>query len=97
MGAACDDWDASHASVRGKLQLTAACRDRVVLIPIIDHWPNGNGPVTLLGFAQMYLAGYDPSDGKTIRAVLRDDSYAHPDVVLGAYDSYGTKVVRLTE
>jgi Flp pilus assembly protein TadG len=95
MSSSCNDWDASHSYVNGRLAIVGSCRYRVVLIPIIDQWPNGRHDVTILGFAQMYLSGWDASNGKAINAIFLDDTYAHPNIALGAINDYGTKVVRI--
>jgi hypothetical protein len=97
MGSACDDWDAAHKYVNGKLQITAKCKYRVILIPIIDYWPNGRKDVTILGFAQMYLKGWDPDNDKAIDAVFLDDTYAHPGIVAGVANDYGTRIVRILD
>jgi hypothetical protein len=97
MGSSCDDWDASHSYTNGKLQIAPKCQYRVVLVPIINEWPQGNKDVTILGFAQMYIAGFDANDNGKITAIFLDDSYAHPDIVLGAVDSYGTRVARIVQ
>jgi hypothetical protein len=66
----------------------------VVLIPIIDDWPNGRGEVTILGFAQMYIMGFDDSQ-KEVEAVFLDDSYNHPNIKWGKLDQFGTRIVKL--
>ncbi len=96
-GSTCNDWATSHAYVNGKLVIGAKCQYRVVLIPIIDEWPDGRHEVTILGFAQMYIAGYNESNGKAIDAIFLDDSWSHPNITWGAIDSFGTRVVRMTK
>jgi hypothetical protein len=40
---------------------SASCSRRIFLIPVIDALGNGTSPVTILGFALVYLEGYDGS------------------------------------
>jgi hypothetical protein len=95
MSSECNDWNTAHSYDHGKLAIKAKCRYRVVLIPIIDYWPNGRKAVTILGFAQMYLAGWDPNNGKAINAIFLDDTWAHPNVKFGPLNSWGTRIVKL--
>jgi hypothetical protein len=95
MSSSCNDWNGSHSYVNGKLAITPQCQYRVILIPIIDHWPNGRKSVTILGFAQMYLAGYDEDNGKAINAIFLDDSWSYPDVTFGPLNDWGTRVVKV--
>lgn len=39
------------------------CWGRIVILPIIDQFPNGKKPVTVLAFATFYIAGWDRSGG----------------------------------
>jgi hypothetical protein len=70
----------------------------VILLPIIDEWPRGgrNDDVTIKGFAQMYLASYNSSSGR-VTAYFLNDTFSHPDIILGAVNSYGTTVFRITQ
>jgi hypothetical protein len=92
----CNDWNASHTYVDGKLAVTQACRYRLVLIPIINYWPNGNGTVQILGFAQMYMQHWQAGDGKRLDAIFIQDTYSHPGAQFGAIDDYGTRIIKLT-
>jgi Flp pilus assembly protein TadG len=94
MSSSCNDWSGSHTYTDGKLGITPRCKYRVVLIPIIDDWPNGRGEVTILGFAQMYIMGFDDSQ-KEVEAVFLDDSYNHPNIKWGKLDQFGTRIVKL--
>ena len=97
MGSSCDDFFANRSYVDGKLVITKRCEYRVVLIPIIDHWPNGRNEVTILGFAQVYLAGMNEADGKRLDAYFLNDTFYHPEIIFGAVDSYGTRVTKLLQ
>jgi hypothetical protein len=104
LGSSCDNWDASHSYVEGKLVVTRKCAYRVVLVPIINDWPNGRHEVTIVGFAQVYVAGFgDEEDDhggggkqKTLRAVFLTDTFSHPDIIFGAVNSYGTRVFKIS-
>lgn len=95
MSSSCSNWNGSHSYVDGKLAIPAKCQYRVILIPVIDHWPNGRHSVEILGFAQMYLAGYDESNGKAINAVFLDDSWSFPDATFGPLNDWGTRIVKM--
>ncbi|MFN8557786.1 MAG: Tad domain-containing protein [Dehalococcoidia bacterium] len=97
MGSSCDDYHASTTFANGKLSVSAKCRYRVVMIPIISHWPNGRHEVTIRGFASMYLAGWDASDGKRLDAVFLEESVSFPDSKFGPLNSWGTRIVRLRD
>ena len=90
----CANWDSAHEFVNGKLAIKGKCKYRVILIPIINYWPNGNKDVTILGFAQMYLVNWTPGDGKRLDAVFLQDSMSHPEIKIGAVNGYGTRVVK---
>lgn len=104
-GSDCNDWDSSHSYVHGKLAVVAKCQYRVVLVPVIKSecdpsmcWPNGRKDVKILGFAQVYIAGWaDPGDEKDLNAIFLDDSWFHPDITFGGLNSYGTRVVRINQ
>lgn len=119
-GSTCNNWDAAHSYVSGKLQIIPQCRYRVVLVPIIYYpgcnpqpcWPNGRKDVQIVGFAQMYIAGWSTSvsngngngngnsggnQTEDMNAVFLDDSWSHPNIVLGALDSFGTRISKITE
>lgn len=94
----CNDWDASHEYISGKLVIDKQCQYRVILIPIIDAWPNGRKDVTILGFAQMYLHGFDEdSKEKRLDAIFLDDTINHPDIIFGPVNDWGTRVVKLSK
>lgn len=102
----CNDWTSAHAYVDGKLTITPTCAYRTVLIPIIYYsgcspqpcWPNGRKDVEIIGFAQAYISGWaDPDDERDIDAVFLDDSWRHPDAIWGPLDTFGTRVVKLTQ
>jgi hypothetical protein len=97
MGSSCDNFVGNRSYVNGKLVITKKCEYRVILIPIIDHWPNGRKEVTILGFAQVYLAGMNEGDGKRLDAYFLNDTFYHPEIVFGAVDSYGTRVTKLLQ
>jgi Flp pilus assembly protein TadG len=97
MDSDCSDWDKSHKYVDGKLQITPKCRYRVVLIPIIDEWPNGRKLVTILGFVQVYLEGRGTGHKNPLDAIFLDEAIGHPGSELGPLNSYGTHIVRLTD
>jgi Flp pilus assembly protein TadG len=93
----CNTWNNVHTYIDGKLSIDPKCQYRVVLIPIIDYWPNGNGTVRILGFAQMYLEQWRPGDGKRLDTIFLKDTFAHPNVEFGPINSYGTRVIKLTK
>ncbi|MGE5589960.1 MAG: pilus assembly protein TadG-related protein [Bacillota bacterium] len=67
---------------------------RVVIIPIVDDFPNGRDQVQVVGFAAFYIEGFgngqDSITGRFIRYVLDAEiSSTAPD--------YGARVVRLTQ
>ena len=80
---------------------SAPCSRRVFLIPIVDGFGNGSSdPVTILGFALVYLEGYDGScTGNSCDVEAR---FIRADVttggLTGAYDpDAALHVVKLTE
>lgn len=93
----CNNWSAVHTYIDGKLSIISACRYRVILIPIINYWPNGNGTVQILGFAQMYLRDWRPGDGKRLDAIFLNDTYSYPGASFGAVNDYGTRIIKLTQ
>lgn len=97
MGSSCDNWAASHSYTNGRLTVSAQCRYRVILIPIIDAWPNGRHEVTILGFAQMYLAGWDASNGKALDAIFLNEVWNWPGAVLGSPNGYGSRIIKLVQ
>jgi len=97
MSSSCNNFEANRSYANGKLVITKKCEYRVFLIPIIDHWPNGRKSVEILGFAQVYLAGMNESDGKRLDAYFLNDTFYHPDIIFGPADSYGTRVTKLLQ
>jgi Flp pilus assembly protein TadG len=97
MSSSCNNWASSHSYVNGKLVIARQCQYRVILIPVIDEWPRGRHDVTILGFAQMYLTGYNENDDKRIDGVFLNDSFNHPDIIFGPVNDYGTRIVKLTD
>ena len=64
---------------------------RVVLVPVIDHLPNGaSDPVTILGIASMYIAAWDrsgpPSDTR-VYGIFLDWSGVSPQSLVGESDN----------
>ena len=93
----CNDWDTAHSYAGGKLQVIASCRYRVVLIPIINEWPNGRKAVTILGFAQVYISGQEISGNDPVNAVFLDDNWSHPNAQWGPLNTYGTRITKMTQ
>lgn len=80
---------------------SSVCSRRIFLIPIVDGFGNGSSdPVTIIGFALVFLEGYDGScsgsscdiRARFVKADLTIGSFA------GAYDPDAfNSFVRLTE
>jgi hypothetical protein len=64
---------------------------RVVLVPVIDHLPNGaSEPVTILGIASMYIASWDrsgPPSGTRVYGIFLDWSGVSPKNLVGESDN----------
>ena len=67
-------WSAAYSKYQAmKDKPSDPCWGRVVILPIIDQFPNGKKPVTVLAFATFYIAGWDRSGGQW------GDVWANPD------------------
>ena len=64
---------------------------RVVLVPVIDHLPNGSSePVTILGIASMYIVSWDrsgPPSGTRVYGIFLDWSGVSPKNLVGESDN----------
>lgn len=94
-GSDCNNWEASHSYSGNKLNIVAKCRYRVIVIPIIDEWPNGRKDVEILGFAQVYLAERDHKDG--ITGYFLDDNISRPGMIWGPLNDWGTRILKVTQ
>lgn len=82
LNAGCNPWAAGACPPPPS---TAACSRRVFLIPIIDEFLNGSSSmVTILGFALVYLEGYDTGKctGSNCEVKVR---FVRADVTTGAF------------
>lgn len=89
----------------GGTELAVFDHPNVVLIPVINAWPNGNGNVTVQGFAWFVITRYDRA---TVEGRFVHGSLSRPDMMcqtgtglvpcpLGAYDAGGvSKVIQLS-
>ena len=67
---------------------------RLVIIPIVDDFPNGRDQVQVVGFAAFYIEGFgeggsDSIQGRFVRYVASGELYSDP--------GYGITVVKLTQ
>lgn len=97
MNSTCNSFASVATRVDGKLEVQRQCSYRLILIPIINTWPNGNKPVTILGFATMYLESWTPGNGKELRALFISDSVNLPNTTIGPINDYGTRIVKLVK
>jgi len=110
--AACDDFnEVLIPDGNGSYRINGPCNPftgasgslRLVLVPVIDEFPNGSKPVTLQYFTALFLNNFDNSKctgndcevtGKFVKIVADPSN----DATLGTYDPVnGVKFVRLVE
>jgi len=68
---------------------TDICSRRVIIIPVVDDFGNGQTPVTFQRFALVYLEGYTPGKcrGKSCEIIGRFvNADVTPNALAGAYD-----------
>lgn len=81
---ACNPWGAGSCPTP-----TALCSRRVIVVPIIDQWANGNKPINILGFSLFFLDGFangcqTGNDCKVIGRFV--DASVTLNALAGAYD-----------
>jgi Flp pilus assembly protein TadG len=101
MYSSCSNWNASHSTNDGVVSIVPQCRYRVVLIPIINSWCNGSCYVTVLGFAQLYITGWvgegPGNNDLRLEGVFLNGVFSHQHVTIGPANTYGTRLIRLTQ